>query len=110
MSVGATILRSPPGVRPARDYLPVATEAEFARYWQPLAESVGLTTVAAFGLGVPVRPGEIAAVLAELDQMTAAVRTARLDEPQRARMLDRLSLLSELLATAGPDVTEIYIG
>lgn len=49
----------------ARDYLPVATEGVYSKYWVPAALELGCTWLPQFQTGVPVRLENLPAVIEE---------------------------------------------
>lgn len=114
MSIAATVRRTPRGIsddQPAQDYLPVATEAEFAQYWQPLAEAGDFSTVAGFRLGVSLAPADLPALVQELDGFSSALKTAGYSAEISVRMRDRVTRLRDFLTAANAaDVEEIFLG
>ena len=112
MSIGALVMR-PPGAAAGGpgDYLPVATEAEFGRYWLAVTQCGSFPTVDQFALGVSIAPEQIDSVLEELDKFAARAQDTVLPRAVAERMLQRVTILREFLGGLDPaQVKEVYVG
>lgn len=109
MSVGTLVTYR--RAEPKTDYLPLATEEEFYRFWLPLAQELHLQWVPLFADGVPLAACDVPPVLEELARILEAIATGASDPETKARMLERARLLIVLLESLDlDDVEEVYIG
>jgi hypothetical protein len=96
---------------PAADrpgYLPVATEADFHRYWLPLAAQHDLDLIKQFGTGVSVPKSSFDDLLAELDILRDA---ATGPDPGDRQLRARVDLLIQLVqGLERSQVDELFIG
>jgi hypothetical protein len=109
MSVG-TLIKYRQRV-PETEYLPLATQIDFQKYWLPIAEALGLQWVPLFVGGVTLVPEDIPAVLYELGRMQEAIAAADLPQRLQAQMLKRNGHIASLLTEIDPAaVADIFIG
>jgi hypothetical protein len=70
MSVAVVITyRDDAGPNPGREYLPVATEGVFSKYWLTAAKALGCVWLPLYQTGAPVALEDLPAVRAELAQV-----------------------------------------
>lgn len=70
MSVAVVITyRDDAGPDPGRDYLPVATEGVYDKYWLTAAKELGCVWLPLYQTGAPVALEDLPAVLADLEQV-----------------------------------------
>jgi hypothetical protein len=108
MSIGLMLEYAAPTKN--RDFVPIATEAAFHKYWQPGCAALHLQWVPLFQTGLPLQQEDIASVIDELErlkhwlscQMEAAVPQA---------VILRLEQLIQALQKAQRDPQiDAYIG
>jgi hypothetical protein len=64
MSIGLMLEYAAPTKN--RDFVPIATEAAFHKYWQPGCAALHLHWVSLFQTGLPLRPEDISSVIDEI--------------------------------------------
>jgi len=100
------LLITEPGDAAASRMVPVATQADFARYWLPTCQDLALRWIPRFETGTSLGPGDVVDVLVELRHLQGTVA------PDVAAMIgDRLQgLIDELTALVGRDDVDVFVG
>jgi hypothetical protein len=93
-----------------RDFVPIATEAMFHKYWQPGCAALHLQWVPLFQTGLPLRQEDISSVIDELVRLqhwlSCQIETA---VPQTV-ILRIKQLIQALQKASGDSQVDIYIG
>jgi hypothetical protein len=93
------------------EYLPLALENDFQRFWLPVAKTHNLDLISQFANGISLTIEEVPAVLEELDEMRAAILPGEHHDEVKTEMLDRLERLKLRLENlTRENVEDIFIG